>query len=478
MKLGIMLILWVTVPLGLLGQEADSLTLSLSDVLALAKKHHPIVQQAMLQDEFAEAELKAAKGTLDPKLQSGYQLKELKGTTYYDKFYNALKVPLWFPIDPKVEVYHHEGDFLNPESQIKRKDNWQVAAGVSIPIGQGLFIDERRNQIKQARIFGDLASAEKLKLLNKTYFTIAKAYWEWYMAYEKAKLYTNSLQIAEEILRRTRLDYGYGEAAVIDTIQALISYQSQQVAYEKAKQALGQSRLSLSLHLWGEDLLPLELASGTRPSAEANTDYIPTPEHLDSLAQWGIAHHPEVKKLEAKLAQLDVERKWNMEMLKPEINLSYSLIDAPVNPDREFTTPKWDEDFKLGMDFYFPLFLRKERGKLQKTRTYIESYEYDLLIKKQEINNTIRATYLALVTNQQLAMQYQAMAANYSRLLDAEILNLQLGESDLFKLNIQQEKYLNAQIKYIEALGKYRKMLTELPYEIGLPHLSYEDVLN
>ncbi|MBV6648069.1 MAG: hypothetical protein KI790_21585, partial [Cyclobacteriaceae bacterium] len=65
------------------------------------------------------------------------------------------------------------------------------------------------------------------------------------------------------------------------------------------------------------------------------------------------------------------------------------------------------------------------------------------------------------------------MAINYNRLLQAELVNLQVGESDLFKLNIQQDKYIESQLKYLKTLTKFQKNKAEILFEAGVPFLNW-----
>ena len=451
----------------------DTLRLGLSEVLELAKKNHPIIRQAGLQEDLATAELRQARGTLDPKLQSSFDRKELKGTEYYSKFYNSLKIPVWFPIDPKIEAYRNSGTYLGDESFVSpESDFWQWTAGISIPIGKGLFIDERRALIKQAALFGDIAEAEQIKLTNKMLFTIVKDYWEWYYAYEQYALLNQSTAIATEIFRRTLVDYEFGEASVVDTIQSKITLQTRQTDLVNARLDLTQARLALSVHLWGDDDIPLEIDSTTIPDPQDDIWIIPTDSSVNDLITWAMDNHPEIQKLQTKGKQLEVENRWNRESLKPEINLSYSFIDTPISNDG-FSSPEFGDNYKLGMDFSFPLLLRKERGKLQKTRVYQESIQFDLQQTKQQIAAEISAAFAELKANQQLTRQYQSLSDNYNQLLQAEIFNLENGESDLFKLNIQQDKYIEAQLKYLKVFVTYNKLKARLPYISGLPFLSY-----
>jgi hypothetical protein len=130
--------------------------------------NHPVVKQAELLPENAKQELRMARGAFDPKLESGWDVKNFKDTEYYDIFNATFKVPTWFPLDPKISVDKNRGVFLNPERAIPLGDDFhQVTAGLSLPIGRGLLIDQRRADVKQALIFNDISEAERIKAINK-----------------------------------------------------------------------------------------------------------------------------------------------------------------------------------------------------------------------------------------------------------------------------------------------------------------------
>ncbi|MFT7198203.1 MAG: outer membrane protein TolC, partial [Marinoscillum sp.] len=181
----------------------------------------------------------------------------------------------------------------------------------------------------------------------------------------------------------------------------------------------------------------------------------------------------EILKITTKQQQLDVEQRLNIENLKPELNLSYSLVDAPFSRDG-VQSPEWQENYKIGMDFSIPILLRKERGKIQKTRVYQESMSFDLNQTRQEVITGVQSSYAELKTNERLTSQYLEISENYNRLFEAEVFNLENGESDLFKLNIQQDKYIDSMIKYLDVLVKFEKLKAELPYSVGLPYLDYQ----
>lgn len=455
--------------------QRDSLknVLRLDDYFSLVLMNHPVVKQARLLEESANANLMQARGNFDPKVDLNYRLKNFKETEYYDILSSSLNFPNRIPITPKISVDRNQGSFLNPESTIPSDNNdLQISAGISVPIGKGLFIDERRLALKQAQIYQDIAAAEQLKLVNKVLLKSLKDYWEWYAAYRKLLLLRRSADIASELFRRVKIDYGFGEAAVIDTIQAHITYQTRLADLDKVTYELINSRLMLSTHLWSEELEPLEVLETINPDTLASFGTIPNDEEIANLVDNAMEYHPDIVKIDGKSRQLANERYWNIESLKPQLDLNYSLIDSPINPFGEFSSPSFTNNYNLGVDFSIPILLRKERGKLQMTNLKIAENTYYMSESQLTIKNTILSRYAEIKMSASLASRYENMAQSYERLVQAELINLENGESDLFKINIQQDKLIESQIKYLDNRIKFEKNKAEILYDAGVPYLN------
>lgn len=458
--------------------KVDSSFLSLENVLMMALSYHPIVKQAELQSENAVATLREARGQLDPKLELNYDIKDFKEIEYYNLLNTTFKIPTWIGIDPKIEFTQNSGEFLNRENFISDlTDNQQVAVGVSVPIGKGLFFDERRNMIKRADAFSQIAEAEQTKEVNKILFTIIKDYWNWYLFYQKMQLMDQAIDLAQNLFDRTIIDFEFGEAAVVDTLQAKINLQKRTVDFRKTQLEYELSKLNLSKHLWSENLVPLELQLAVLPDS-ATLFSTPIDNELKNAIEFALTSHPEIGKLQGKRNQLDADLRWAKESIKPQIDLSYSLIDAPLDPNFNGGSVDFGENYKMGIDFSFPILLRKERGKLQKTRLKLQSNEYELAQSQIEIKNEVIGAYAQSNAFQDLLVQYQGVSQNYRRLLEAEIINLQNGETDLFKLNIQQDKYIEAQTDYFDAFTKWEKSKAEYYHITGVPMLGLANVFN
>jgi hypothetical protein len=99
--------------------------LPLEDFFALIFANHPVVRQAALLQENARQEIRLARGAFDPKIEANWNVKQFKETEYYNILNSQLKVPVWFPIDPKLSFDQNRGEYLNPERFISDQTDFQ-----------------------------------------------------------------------------------------------------------------------------------------------------------------------------------------------------------------------------------------------------------------------------------------------------------------------------------------------------------------
>ena len=455
-------------------QAADSTLIFFEEEFyTLVLRNHPLLKQAQLLEEQGKAEVRGARGNFDPKIEASWNQKNFKDTEYYDILNAKLKVPTWLPIDPSLTVDRNEGTYLNDERFISEEtDFWQLSTGISVPIGRGLFIDQRRAAVREAQYYREQLQAEQIAMSNKLLLSAAKDYWEWYFAWHEWQQLGQSIQISREITDRTVETWSLGEAALIDTVQASITWQTRRIEYNEASINLARASLQLSVHLWDDTGKPLEIRAGVRPPAFKELQEPEAEPSLDSLRQFAGEKHPDLLKIIAKGEQLEVMRRLAGENLKPTLNLNYYFIDTPFAPSGGKTNFAIDENYKLGVDFSIPLFFRKERAKLQKSKLKILDNDYALSHARLKVDNTLQATFKEWeTTNRLLTMQLQALTS-YEALLQAELLNLDLGESDLFKINYQQDKLIQARLKYLKLQSRLQKVRMQLRYDTGYPLLN------
>ncbi len=441
-------------------------TFGYEDFKSLVLKNHPTVKQANLYLSDADAEIMQAKGAFDPKLSSNFDRKAFKGDEYYNRWINALKVPTWSGVDFKVGYEQNNGKKLLPE-----ESSQLFVAGLSVPIAQGLVIDARRNTLKQANLAKNIAQAERQKLINKTILYAAKSYWEWWFSYQQLQYIREGYELANQRFIATRERSRIGEQATIDSVEAKITLQDREVAMEQAKVDLQNARLALSNYLWDDKENPLELPEDAFPPLSAVRKVDETT--LQSLIAQAKTQHPEIQKYDLKIQQLVIEEKFRKEMLKPTLNANINFIADSFSskPGSAYENSFSTNNHKLGFEFSMPLFLRKERGKLQQIRIKQQSTGFELTLARREIMNDVYSAYNDVKNfERQLKIQQDA-AQNQALLTKAEQRKFDIGESTLFLINSRESKLIDMKIKVESLKSKYEKALANLAYTAGLTDL-------
>lgn len=445
----------------------DSLVaFTLDDYYAAILKYHPIARQAGLLSEVARQEIRLARGAFDPKIEAGLHTKKYNGTEYYSLAGGSLKFPTASLVNPFVGLDRNTGAYLSPEDYLGSEYNYrQLHAGVSMTLGRGMFTDERRAALKQANLFQEMTEAEQIKIINKLLLDAAKDYWEWYFAYNNYRLLSRGVRIASAIYHRVKIDNRFGEAAAIDTVQAKITWQQRLLEQQEAFLNFQNSGIAISNALWdslGRAVMPAE---NWVPVLQPDPALL-TEAELAALTEQALTSHPDLRKVDVKLRQLEVEKRLAAENLKPQLDLNYYALNQPLNPDFE-TNFSPANNYKLGVDFSMPLLLRKERSKLALTKLKLTHTRFEQDMLTRTVQNELTTTYNKLVTLYTLIGTQRNMVQNYEQLLQAELLNLREGESDLFKINIQQEKLIEAQTKWLKLTADFEKQLAYLYWAAG-----------
>ena len=441
---------------------------SLKDLEGLVLLNNPIFKQAGLLSASARMQVMQSLGKFDPKLESAFGRKEFGNTDYYNNWFNELKVPLWLAgADLKITHDRSVGTYINP--QYRTGDEGLNGIGLSVPLGQGLLIDARRNTLRQAKIMVRYAEAEQVKQIITLWYDAVKDYWQWYNTYIQYELLRDGVDLAakryEAVVRQTLI----GDKPGIDSVEAGITVQERQIQLAKLTQELQNARLLLSNHIWGANDTPMELPENAVPQPVDERLTVMNQPVLDSLINRAAAQHPELVKLRSKSDQLVVERSFRREMLKPTLNLTGALVSSRNTfgaYDPKYYDFRW-QNYKVGVDFSIPIFLRYERGKLREVELKQQEVGFDLQQTSRVIKNDIVTYYNTLVAyRDQLSLQVSSIS-NQQRLLEAEQDKFELGESTLFLINSRETKLIDMQIKRAEMIANFQKTLAGLYYKAG-----------
>jgi outer membrane protein TolC len=131
------------------------------------------------------------------------------------------------------------------------------------------------------------------------------------------------------------------------------------------------------------------------------------------------------------------------------------------------TETAFRNNYKFGMSLYYPLLLRKERGKLQMNTLKIYQTKQDITQTERDIINNIESTFNEYLTysSQLIIQQEQVELTNL--LLNGERDKFFNGESTLFLVNTREVTMINAELKQIDLRNKVSKTLSELYWSAG-----------
>jgi outer membrane protein TolC len=440
----------------------DSLRLSeeafLNDVLL----NHPLAKSAELLNDQAAAYLRKARGQFDPKIGVQYYAKDYDNKNYYSLPQAELLIPTLIGADIRMGWVDGNGDYLNPQNNFPNQG--QVYAGASIPIGKGLFTDERRNHLQKARIYRDLNENERIRALNDLLLDASAAYWKWYKAYRSLAIAEQALGLTRVRYQQTLESYVQGDKAAVDTLEALIQLQNREIALKESQQEEVNALWYASQFLWTNEQKPLFIRPESRPIFDSTAFLTAFFELTDSSRSWhdSLDQHPVLQAASLKIDQVEADIRYWREQLKPQLDLSYTAISGRSDFSAQgFGSFEPANNHIIGFKASMPLFIRKERGSLQLSKIEQEQMELDLLVKRQKIYNSILSEVIALEYRNDMLRLLGKNARDYFRLLEAENIKFQTGESSLFLVNSRENKYVESQKKLVamEAESMYQMRL-------------------
>lgn len=420
--------------------------LTFIEYIDIVKKNHPIMYQAELRTEMIESNRKMARGGFDPKLEAGWNHKSFDDKNYYSLASGALKIPTWYGIDIKAGYDHSEGEFLNESDRLPARGLWN--AGISVPLGKGLVIDERRAALQRADLYESATQQEQLIMRNEILFNAAIAYLQWQTFQEYLVISSEGVDLANQRLDGTRSSFINGDKPAIDTLESFISLQSREMDQLKASQDLQNAKIKLENFLWIEGDIPLEINDEVLPEPIDITLLQYQFDSLSLLQDQRLIAHPELLLYDYKIANIDIDQRLAKEEIKPDVRVNYNPLLAVAN-DGLFDNFNAN-DYKLGATISYPILQRKQRGKIELNKLKLQDTEFDRSLKSQELK--IKLDTYVNNTNQALTQfDLQSLTLeNYNRMLIAENRKLEAGESSIFLVNSRESKYLESRYKQID----------------------------
>lgn len=433
-----------------------SSVLTYNEYLGYVKKFHPMVKSANLQVNSAQANLMMARGGFDPKIEVDFDQKHFKDKEYYSLFNSSFKIPTWYGIEIKAGFDNSERMYVNPQNTLPNQG--LTSLGINVPIGQGLLINQRMADLRKAKIQLQLSEAERKMQAIEVLYDASVAYFNWKRNYNEVELYKNFLKNAEIRFDGIEQLIKNGDKPAIDSVEAGIIVRNRQLSLEESQLKLAKAKLELANFLWLDNNVPLELQDTIIPEENLEQTIKETLRTNDlMLANPSIENHPKIDALENKIGILEIDRKLKANQLLPKIDLGYHYLSEPD----AFSTTNFN-NYKVGVNFSFPIFLRKERGSLKITEFKLQDIRYELNLQKVQLTNKINAQQTEISVLERQRKLISSLVNDYSIMLNSEERLFSFGESSIFLVNSRENNLVSAQLSQLSLENRYFTSNAEL----------------
>ena len=397
-----------------------------------------------------------ARGGFDPKIEVDFDKKQFKDKEYYSILNSSFKIPTWYGIEVKAGFDNSEGIYLNPQNTLPNQG--LTSFGISVPLGQGLLINQRMADVRKAKMQVQLSQAERKLEAIAVLYDASVAYFNWKRNYDEVQLYKVYQKNAQIRFKGIESLIQQGDKPAIDSVEAGIIVKNRTLSLEDSELKLAKAKLELSNYLWLDNSIPLELSDALIPESKLATTIQETLRTNDLQNQdFSITNHPKINALERKIDMLNVDRKLKANALLPKIDLSYSYLSEPSYIDNyQFN------DYKIGVNFAFPLFLRKERGGLKLAQFKVQETQYALSLERVQLTNKITAQKTEITSLTKQRSLIEGLVKNNETMLQSEERLFSFGESSLFLINTRENNLVSAQLASIALENRFLISNSEL----------------
>jgi outer membrane protein TolC len=313
--------------------------------------------------------------------------------------------------------------------------------------------------VRKAKIQVKLSQSERKLQAIVVLYDASLAYFNWKKTFDEFLLYEEYKTNAQIRFKGIRSLIQQGDKPAIDSIEAGIIVKNRLLNLEDAKLKLTKTKLELSNFLWLENNIPLELADEIIPEKQLEFTIQESLKTNDLLnTDFSITNHPKINALQSKIDMLNVEKKLKANMLLPKIDVGYSYLSEEPSYFNNYQF----EDYKIGLDFYFPLFLRKERGSLKLAKYKVQETEFTLNLEKVQLANKINAQKTEIESLSKQKELIKGLVLDNLTMLNSEERLFSFGESSLFLINTRENNVVSAQLSKIALENRFYISNSEL----------------
>jgi outer membrane protein TolC len=309
---------------------------------------------------------------------------------------------------------------------------------------------------------------------------VANAYWDLVEARDQLVVARQSLELAEQLHGRNRIQVEVGTLAPIELVQseATIAIRQEDIITAQAGQGDAEDLLLQLLNLPEAMFEGIEIEPRTRPETD------PVTIDVAAAIRQALGERPEVRQQQLQIERLEVDARYfhNQKLPSADVTLEYGSRavagqprpGVPITVRNESLAEAFSDVFgneftgwTLGLLVAMPLQNRSARAQSTIADLDLEQGRTELRRLELEVMSDVRSAARAVTTAAQQIESARASVRLQERNLDAEQKRYENGMSTSFRITEIQEDLTQARSRQVSAVTAYRRALASYYRAIG-----------
>lgn len=403
------IILSLSLPVFLMGQEAETEVLTLDECITIAIQQNPLILSSLQQYNASLARVSQAKAIPQPSINWDSDLQP--------KFFDFKGTGEWyFGISQSVEFPG------------KRYLRGQIAS-------------------KEANVF--LQEIELLKL--DIVFQVKQAFYGLLLSQGKLTYARQNLELAQDFLKKAELKFDAGDVAKVEVLRARVEASKAANDVRAANTDVRLAKAMLNFLLARKKYAPIEV--------EGDLKRAPIRLDMDNLVERALSVRPEMKGINIAIEREKLSKKQAYMSYLPDFELG-------INKHRVLGEGEW-WDFTLS--FPIPLFFwQPKKGEIAEAEANIRSLEKETEHLGNAITLEVEEAYMnAITANNQISLFEDEILTQAEEVYNMFLFSYQEGEIGGIELIEARRTLIEARTSYADALFNYGVALAALEKSIG-----------
>lgn len=436
--------------------------LRLEDVLDSVDRHYPPLLAALQDRVLASADVLVATGRFDLSIKSGYEGDYL-GKYRNDVYKAGLEQATQFQGMTYFAGYQlGRGSFASYDGKMQTDLGGEYKAGARLPLFRDRSIDARRAELQKALIGRRIADLgvdqQRLVILQLA----TRRYYEWLAAGQRYNVARAVLQVAEQRDGQLREAVRLGQIPAVDVTDNQRAILTRRALLIEAERALQLAAIELSLFYRDASGSPVLPPVDRLPSS------FPAPRDIDEQRlnddiELALKRRPEIRRFREQRNQVEVDRKLAQNQLLPNVDVSVSF-SSQLGERRVGRGPN---DLIAALVFDLPAQRRVAKGRDLAALARIEQFDQRERFARDQVEAEVRDAYSALKTAYERARVLREEVEVARQLEVAERVRFELGEGNLFLVNLREQATYETELREVAALTEYFRALALYEFAIA-----------